>query len=156
MLGLAVVEAVALGCSCAGALPPHTADDGELDHVRRWGVEQARIGELVRTGVLRALAAQACRKTARRQSTFEPESFSVQSAEVRVALWGSFEEAEKRWGEVLQLLREDRDLRREALLKSYAKAAQKPDACVLRDTAGPLADRLFPLSESWDRRWFGV
>lgn len=47
------------GTPAALPRPPHTADDGALEQVRRWGVEQARIDELVRTGVLRAGAAQA-------------------------------------------------------------------------------------------------
>ncbi len=48
------------GTPAALPRPPHTADDGALEQVRRWGVEQARIAELVRTGVLRAGGAQAC------------------------------------------------------------------------------------------------
>jgi alpha-methylacyl-CoA racemase len=48
------------GTPAALPRPPHTADDGALEQVRRWGVEQARIDELVRTGVLRAGGAQAC------------------------------------------------------------------------------------------------
>lgn len=47
------------GTPAALPRPPHTADDGALEQVRQWGVEQARIDELVRTGVLRAGAAQA-------------------------------------------------------------------------------------------------
>jgi alpha-methylacyl-CoA racemase len=47
------------GTPAALPRPPHTADDGALEQVRRWGVEQARIDELVRTGVVRAGAAQA-------------------------------------------------------------------------------------------------
>lgn len=47
------------GTPAALPRPPHTADDGALEQVRQWGVEQALIDELVRTGVLRAGAAQA-------------------------------------------------------------------------------------------------
>ncbi len=67
---------------------------------------------------------------------------------------------EKAWGvwpllrEAVSLARARCDLQRDALLSQLSKAWQKPDFCVRRDSAGPEAERLFPLAESWDADWY--
>lgn len=56
--------------------------------------------------------------------------------------------------EAVDLVRERVALQREALFNRLSKTYQKPDFCVRRDSAGPEADRHFPLNESWDEEWY--
>jgi hypothetical protein len=56
--------------------------------------------------------------------------------------------------EAIDLVRERVVLQREALFNRLSKTYQKPDFCVRRDSAGPEADRHFPLNESWDEEWY--
>jgi hypothetical protein len=48
------------------------------------------------------------------------------------------------------------DAQRDALFNKLAKASQKPDFCVKRDSVDDAAtrDRYFPISESWDNDWY--
>ena len=48
------------------------------------------------------------------------------------------------------------DVQRDALFNKLAKASQKPDFCVKRDSVEDAAtrDRYFPISESWDEHWY--
>ncbi len=66
----------------------------------------------------------------------------------------SFKHHGDRWKEIIRHLRHEREARRKTLLKTFSKTAKKPDFCVLREVAGPLAQRVFPLEGSWDQRWF--
>lgn len=46
------------------------------------------------------------------------------------------------------------DVQREALLNKLSRAYQKPDFCIRRDALGPEADRLLPVTLSWDEDWY--
>lgn len=46
------------------------------------------------------------------------------------------------------------DVQREALLNKLSRAYQKPDFCIRRDSLGAEADRLLPVTLSWDEEWY--
>lgn len=56
--------------------------------------------------------------------------------------------------EVVKLARTISAAHREALVDKLARAYQKPDFCIKRDSAGPDRDRLYPAALSWDADWY--
>ena len=56
--------------------------------------------------------------------------------------------------EVVELARTISAAHREALLDKLARAYQKPDFCIRRDTVGPDRDHLYPAALSWDQDWY--
>jgi hypothetical protein len=56
--------------------------------------------------------------------------------------------------EAVSLGRKHCQAQREALMNKLARAYQKPDFCVRRDSVGAERDKLLPLSFSWDDEWY--
>lgn len=69
---------------------------------------------------------------------------------VKEQLWRAREELR----EALSLAHAICDLQREALCIKLSKIDQKPDFCVLRDVGGARKNTLFPLTWSWDDKWY--
>jgi len=57
-------------------------------------------------------------------------------------------------GEMVDLARRYSEGQYEVLLNKMSRAFQKPDFCLRRDAFGDDADRLLPLSLSWDNDWY--
>jgi len=57
-------------------------------------------------------------------------------------------------GEMVDLARRYSEGQYEVLLNKMSRAFQKPDFCLRRDAFGGNADRLLPLSLSWDNDWY--
>ncbi|HKD06495.1 MAG TPA: hypothetical protein VKB79_11390 [Bryobacteraceae bacterium] len=56
--------------------------------------------------------------------------------------------------QIVQLARAYCDAQKNALLNKLSRAYQKPDFCIRRDSVGPYANTLLPLSFSWDPQWY--
>jgi hypothetical protein len=56
--------------------------------------------------------------------------------------------------QIVELARAYCDAQTNALLNKLSRAYQKPDFCIRRDSVGPYADALLPLSFSWDSQWY--
>jgi hypothetical protein len=73
-------------------------------------------------------------------------------AQARLVQWTLSHITEFR--EAVDLARQICDAQSEAFLKKLARAYQRPDFCIRRDSVGSACEELLPSALSWDENWY--
>jgi hypothetical protein len=78
------------------------------------------------------------------------QATEAQLTELAGLVWASHDDLQ----DAVSLARDHYALHRLAVLNAMSRDEQKPDHVVRRDAAGPEANRIFPLDDSWDETWY--